>query len=63
MLGSNSRLNNRGNYHIIGFYRGYIGIMGKEKKMETTIVYWGYIGVMEKNMETTMVYMDYIGVI
>ena len=27
------------------------GIM--EKKMETTIVYWGYIGIMEKNMETT----------
>ena len=25
-----------------GLYRGYIGIM--EKKMETTIVYWGYIG-------------------
>ena len=24
-----------------GIYRGYIGIM--EKKMETTIVYWGYI--------------------
>ena len=23
--------------------KGYIGIM--EKKMETTIVYWGYIGV------------------
>ena len=28
------------------------GIM--EKIMETTIVYWGYIGIMEKNMETTM---------
>ena len=26
-----------------GIYRGYIGIM--EKKMETTIVYWGYMGV------------------
>ena len=24
--------------------------------METTIVYWGYIGIMEKNMETTIVY-------
>ena len=23
-----------------------------EKKMETTIVYWGYIGIMEKKMET-----------
>ena len=22
------------------------------KKMETTIVYWGYIGIMEKKMET-----------
>ena len=22
-----------------------------EKKMETTIVYWGYIGIMEKEME------------
>ena len=30
-------------YSILGLYRGYIGIM--EKKMETTIVYWGYIGV------------------
>ena len=25
-----------------------------EKKMETTIVYWGYIGIMEKKMETTI---------
>ena len=24
----------------------------KEKKMETTIVYWGYIGIMETKMET-----------
>ena len=31
-----------------------------EKKMETTIVYWGYIGIMGKNMETTI--MGYIGV-
>ena len=22
--------------------------------METTIVYWGYIGIMEKNMEATI---------
>ena len=35
-----------------------IGIM--EKKMETTIVYWGYIGIMEKKMETTIVYWGYI---
>ena len=25
--------------------------------METTIVHWGYIGIMEKKMETTMVYI------
>ena len=24
--------------------------------METTIVYWGYTGIMEKKMETTTVY-------
>ena len=24
--------------------------------METTIVYWGYIGIMEKKMDTTIVY-------
>ena len=35
-------------------YREYIGIM--EKKMETTLEYWGYIGIMEKKMETTLVY-------
>ena len=29
--------------YILGLYRGYIGIM--EKKMETTVVYWGYIGL------------------
>ena len=32
-----------------------------EKKMETTIVYWGYIGIMEKKMEATIVYWGYIG--
>ena len=26
-----------------------------EWKMETTIVYWGYMGIMEKNMETIKV--------
>ena len=26
-----------------------------EKKVETTIVSWGYIGIMEKKMETTIV--------
>ena len=30
--------------------------------METTIVYWDYIGIMEKRMETTIVYWDYIGI-
>ena len=29
--------------------------------METTIAYWGYIGIMEKNMETTTVFRDYVG--
>ena len=29
-----------------------MGIM--EKKMETTIVYWGNIGIMEKKMEATI---------
>ena len=33
---------------------GNIGIM--EKKMEATIVYWGFIGIREKKMETTIVY-------
>ena len=30
--------------------------------METTVVYWGYIGRMENKMETTIVYRDYIGI-
>ena len=30
--------------------------------METTIVYWGYIGIMEKKMKTTIVYWGYIGI-
>ena len=29
--------------------------------METTIVYWGNIGIMEKKMETTIVYWGNIG--
>ena len=29
-----------------------------ENKMETTIVYWGFIGIMGKKMETTI--MGYI---
>ena len=30
-----------------------------EEKMETTIVYWGYIGIMEKKMEASVVYWGY----
>ena len=30
--------------------------------METTVVYWGYIGIMEKKMKTTVVYWGYIGI-
>ena len=33
-------------------YRDYIGF---------TIVYWGYMGIMEKKMETTIVYWGYNG--
>ena len=40
-LGGILRVYTRGSM-ILGFYRGYIGIM--EKNMETTLVYWGYIG-------------------
>ena len=27
-----------------------------EKKMETTIVYWGYMGRVQKKLETTIIY-------
>ena len=30
--------------------------------MKTTIVCWGYIGIMEKKMETTIVCWGYIGI-
>ena len=30
--------------------------------METTIVYWDYIGIMEKKMETTIAYWNHIGI-
>ena len=30
--------------------------------METTIVYWGYIGIMEYKMETAIVFWGYIGI-
>ena len=32
-----------------------------ENKMEATIVYWGYIGILENKMEATIVYWGYIG--
>ena len=28
---------------MLGLYRGYIGKI--KKNMETTIVYWGYVGI------------------
>ena len=34
-----------------------------EKKVETTIVSWRYVGIMEKKMETTIVYWGYIGIL
>ena len=37
--------------------RGYIGII--EKKMETTVVYWGNIGIMENKMEATILGLSY----
>ena len=36
---------------------GSIGTL--ERKMDPTIVYWGYTGIMERTMETTI--MGYIG--
>ena len=27
----------------------------------TTLMYWGYIGIMENEMETTIIYWGYIG--
>ena len=45
-----------GNYYsILASYRD------NEKKMETTIENWGYIGITEKNMEMTVEYWVYIG--
>ena len=34
--------------------------MGMEKQMETTILYWGYIGIMDKKMEATILDWGYI---
>ena len=33
-----------------------------ENQIETTIVYWGNIGILENRMETTIVYWGYIGI-
>ena len=38
-----------------------MGIMEK-KIMETTIVYWGYMGIMKKKMKATIVYWGYMGI-
>ena len=32
-----------------------------ENQVETTIVYWGYIGMMENRMETAIVCWGYTG--
>ena len=37
---------------MLGLDSGQIGIV--EKKIGTTIVYWGYTGMVEKNMEATV---------
>ena len=39
-------------FHMVGL--GLYRDNGKEN--ETTIIYWGYIGIMEKKMETTILY-------
>ena len=31
-----------------------------EKKMESTMVYWGYIGIVEKKMESTVLHIGVI---
>ena len=36
-------------------------VKGLGLKMETTIVYWGFIGIMEKKMETTILRSHYFG--
>ena len=33
---------------------------GEHESLESTIVYWGYIGIMEKKMETTISGLGYI---
>ena len=31
-----------------------------ETKMKSTVVYWGYIGIVEKKMESTVLYIGVI---
>ena len=42
----------------------YVDPLGLVRRVEgpSTIVYWGYMGIMEKKMETTIVYWGYIGI-
>ena len=37
-------------------------IVYRDYKMEATIVYWGYIGIMENKIENTIAYWGYIGI-
>ena len=30
--------------------------------METTIICWGFVGIVEKKMETTIIYWGFIGI-
>ena len=36
---------------VLGLYGIYL-----EKKMETSVLYWGYVGIMSKKMESTILY-------
>ena len=52
-------------YAILKHTQNYYSILGlywdNGEKMATTIVYWGYMGIMLKKMETTIVYWGYMG--
>ena len=37
-----------------------LGLRDNGKKLEATMVYWGYIGIKEKKMEANIVYWGYI---
>ena len=39
---------------VLEFRGSEVWGLGLREKMETTIVYWGYMGIMEKRMETTI---------